>query len=254
MTSTSNEQTIANFLAGKGLSQAQVAGVLGNWQVESNFSPTASNPSEGAIGIAQWEGGRRTELDDYAADTGGSETSLATQLNFFWKELTTKYGNAYTALLAATTPTAAASAVDTKYEISSAVSLPTREADADSIYAQITGGSLALTPGASLSSQIGSMNGDPSSIANLDAAVTPTGVVGALAGGISDLLPFGIGKGISAAEGAVVTTVTNYATKFAFIGGGMILVILGLVRASAPVRKQATDTLGQVAPLAAAAA
>lgn len=108
----------------------------------------------------------------------------------------------------------------------------------------------------SLSSQIGSINGDPSSIANLDAADTSTGggVVGVLAGGISDLLPFGIGKGISAAEGAVVTTVTNYATKFAFIGGGMILVILGLVRASAPVRKQATDTLGQVAPLAAAAA
>lgn len=124
-----NQDAITRFLAGKGLTAAQIAGVEGNLQIESNGSPTAYNAREGAIGLAQWEGGRRTGangLQAFARSAGTSETDLTTQLNFMWQELQTSEHGALTALLAATTPAAAAQAFQSKYERSSTSSLPAR--------------------------------------------------------------------------------------------------------------------------------
>ena len=95
------------------------AGVLGNFQVESNFNPGSANAAEGAIGLAQWEGGRRTALQQFASARGSSETDLATQLDFFWHELTGSYALTYAAMNVAPTPESVAAIMDSQYEKSS---------------------------------------------------------------------------------------------------------------------------------------
>jgi Phage tail lysozyme len=129
----SNLDTITAFLRGKGLTPAQVAGVEGNLKVESNFSPTASNPREGAVGIAQWEGGRRTALQAYARAHGTTETDLSAQLGYLWQELQGPEHAALTALTGTTSAAQAATVFDQQFERSSAASLPARVAAANSL-------------------------------------------------------------------------------------------------------------------------
>jgi hypothetical protein len=128
--------TITSYLQGKGFTPAQIAGVEGNLKIESGLNPAASNPREGAIGLAQWEGGRRTRLQQFAAAHGGSETDLYTQLDFMWSELSGPESGALSALLATNTPTAAATAWDQKYERSAGT---TRQARIDAANAYYNG-------------------------------------------------------------------------------------------------------------------
>lgn len=159
-----NQSAITAFLAGKGLTSAQIAGVEGNLQIESSGAPTAYNSREGAIGLAQWEGGRRTNLQHYAASLGTTETDLNAQLGFLWSELTGPEHGALVALTAATTPAAAATAFDQKYERSSAASLPARVAAAEAIAAGgIQGGSGVPATGGGSSTGGGSTGGGSAS-------------------------------------------------------------------------------------------
>lgn len=135
--------TVMSFLKGKGLSTAQAAGLAGNWTVESGLNPASSNPREGAIGIAQWEGGRRAALDKYAAATGGSEKDLTTQLNYAWYELNTSESSALQRLLATNDPGTAASVVDQYYERSSGSARAQRITNAQ----QIAGGTYSSAGG-----------------------------------------------------------------------------------------------------------
>lgn len=58
-----NKEKIWNYLRGSGLSEEQTAGVMGNMQAESGFSPTRHEDSQGwsggGWGLVQWTGGRR---------------------------------------------------------------------------------------------------------------------------------------------------------------------------------------------------
>lgn len=112
-----NALEIAAFLRGKGLTAIATAGGLGNLKIESNDNPAAYNAKEGAIGIGQWEKGRRTALQDYARQTGSAETNLTTQLNFLWSELEAR--GLVDQLNAAATPAEAATIWDEKFEVSS---------------------------------------------------------------------------------------------------------------------------------------
>ena len=47
-------QQIIDFFKGKGLNSFAIAGILGNWKVESGFSTTSYNSGEGAHGLANW--------------------------------------------------------------------------------------------------------------------------------------------------------------------------------------------------------
>ena len=62
----SNQEKIWNFLTGSGLSAEQAAGVMGNMQAESGFSPTRHEDGQGwergGWGLAQWTFGRRTAI------------------------------------------------------------------------------------------------------------------------------------------------------------------------------------------------
>lgn len=127
--------TITAYLKGKGLSTVAIEGVEGNLEVESGTppNPAAYNPGENAHGIAQWEGGRWTNLQTFAASEGKAPTDLTAQLDFLWSELQGPESGAYRALLAAQTPAQAATVFDQQYERSSAASLPARVAAAQKL-------------------------------------------------------------------------------------------------------------------------
>ncbi len=81
------KKKIWNFLKKKGLSDAQVAGIMGNFEQESGMNPTATNPSSGAYGIAQWLGGRKSNLQAFAKSKGKKASDLDAQLDFLWHEM-----------------------------------------------------------------------------------------------------------------------------------------------------------------------
>lgn len=136
-----NAQTIRRFLLNHGLTPAQAAGVMGNIEVESGFNPGTYNSGEGAIGIVQWEGGRRSALQQFAAARGTSETDLETQLEFMWHEWQTSEAAAFRQIKSSTTASQAAAADDQYYERSSGSSRQARISDAE----VIAGGASPLT-------------------------------------------------------------------------------------------------------------
>lgn len=117
--------SIAQFFQSKGLNANAVSGILGNWQIESQFDPTAYNSNEQAIGFAQWERERRTRLQDYARQTGSTETNPVTQLNFAWSEIESR--NLVTSLNNAGSPENAAAIFDAQFEGSDGKSRTQRE-------------------------------------------------------------------------------------------------------------------------------
>ncbi len=87
-----NREKIWNYLVGElKLNDKQAAGVMGNMEQESGFNPTAVNPSSGAYGIAQWLGGRKTSLENFAQEKGKSKSNLGVQLEYLKKELEGSY-------------------------------------------------------------------------------------------------------------------------------------------------------------------
>ena len=88
---------IWNFLTNtKGLTPPQAAGVMGNFQAESGFRPEAeqtpgawsdlSGASNHAVGIAQWDGGRRPALINAATSQGKDSKDLGFQLDYLVEE------------------------------------------------------------------------------------------------------------------------------------------------------------------------
>jgi hypothetical protein len=91
------------FLGNKPMTVNQIAGIIGNWSQESRLNPaiiqgggTASTNAEvkamgsvggRAVGLAQWDSGRRTQLADFAESKGSIWSDINTQLEYFKKEL-----------------------------------------------------------------------------------------------------------------------------------------------------------------------
>lgn len=134
-------QRIYNYLVGVlGLSPGAAAGVLGNFKVESGFSPRAYNAGENAHGLAQWEGSRWPALQQYAARRRLDPLTLPAQLGFLRMELTHGYSSTLDELRSTSDPTTAAHYFQRDFEGSSTASLPDRERYARQIYAQIRAG------------------------------------------------------------------------------------------------------------------
>lgn len=155
-------QTILSYLTGTlGLSPAQAAGVAGNLQVESGLDPSAYNRGEGAIGLAQWEGGRRQALDAFAAAHGTTETDFGTQLAFLGNELHGSESGALSQLLATNDPSSAAAAFDQYYERSSGTARQKRVDAANAIASgkPLAGGSSSSSTSAGGQSVASSMGG-----------------------------------------------------------------------------------------------
>jgi hypothetical protein len=121
---TNNNQTAFTYFVGKGLTQRQAAGIVGNLIQESGnpINPYANQPNGPGMGIAQWsEGGRwdrdyRDNMRWYAGLSGRSVHNLTAQLDFIWYELTTFSGYGLSSLRATTTVDAATTVFMQKFE------------------------------------------------------------------------------------------------------------------------------------------
>ena len=92
-----NLKIAVNFFESKGYKDYQVAALVGGFLQESQLNPGITN-SIGAIGIAQWLGARKTNLQSKA-----NYNTLETQLNFVQSELTNSEKSAGTKLKNSTT-------------------------------------------------------------------------------------------------------------------------------------------------------
>ncbi|MGI5218609.1 phage tail tip lysozyme [Nocardia sp. CA-290969] len=132
-------QEMYEYLLEKGFTPAQAAGILGNLQVESGFDTGAYNPGEGAIGLAQWLGGRRENLEAFAASNGKSVTDWKTQIDFMVHELKGSESGAMSRLKSTTSAGEAAAVFDQYYERSSGEARGQRIANAESIASSMAG-------------------------------------------------------------------------------------------------------------------
>lgn len=113
------------------------SGMLGNMQTESSFRTNAHNAAEGAIGLVQWEGPRRTQLESFARSEGKPVTDWHVQIDFMMKELHGSESGAWARLQNAQTPTQAAAIFDQYYERSSGGSRGQRIANAENIHRNV---------------------------------------------------------------------------------------------------------------------
>ena len=81
----SNPEYAFNFFVSKGCNKNTAAAIVGNLIAESGVNPGMSG------GIAQWQGGRLSNLQNYCKNHGYSWQSLDGQLNYMWFELKTGY-------------------------------------------------------------------------------------------------------------------------------------------------------------------
>ena len=87
-----NAEKVWNFFISKGFTPQQTAGILGNFEHESGMNPEQEQIGGPAVGLAQWEGGRRTNLESFG---GANYKTLEVQLDFVMQELEGPEGLAY---------------------------------------------------------------------------------------------------------------------------------------------------------------
>ncbi len=117
-----NDQAAFDFFVGKGLTNFQAAGIVGNLDQESNVNPNAIQQGGPGRGIAQWSAGGRWDTDTgdnavaYASKENLSVWSLDLQLDFIWYELTTFSGYGLASLKNTTNVTDATVVFETDFE------------------------------------------------------------------------------------------------------------------------------------------
>ncbi|HEY1695290.1 MAG TPA: phage tail tip lysozyme [Polyangiaceae bacterium] len=138
-TAFANDQTAYDYFVGKGLTNFQAAGIVGNLDQESGVNPGSVQAGGPGRGIAQWSVGGRWDTDSndncvaYASKEGLSDTSLTLQLDFIWYELTTFSGYGLASLKASTNVTDATVAFETDFEGCGTCDQSTRISYAESV-------------------------------------------------------------------------------------------------------------------------
>lgn len=142
-----NEQPAFEYFVGKGLSERQSAGIVGNLDAESGLDPTIRQIGGGpGRGIAQWSAGGRWDTTSgdnvlaYASQRGKDPLTLQLQLDFIWFELTTFPGYGLAALQDTTTIVDAVSVFKAKFEGCPACSTGNRVLYAQSVLDRFGGG------------------------------------------------------------------------------------------------------------------
>lgn len=97
LSGSSNEDKTWNYFKGQGLSDAQVAGIMGNLEQESGFNPTimeiggqSNNPADAdpkGWGLIQWTPGSKVIDMEQQAGIEGPIYDLATQLALVWQHM-----------------------------------------------------------------------------------------------------------------------------------------------------------------------
>ena len=150
-TGNSNIETVYNFLtsAPRNLSTMQAAAIIGNleWESGPGIRPDAVN-SIGATGMAQWLGGRKNNLFEYAdKHNNGKWQDVNLQTNFLWYEVTDgteKVYNAVGALKGASTLEDAVTQWELKFERAAAfeANIPARVKYAQAVVNAVKSGKI----------------------------------------------------------------------------------------------------------------
>lgn len=83
-----NKKVAWDYFTKMGYSKEMTAGIIGNLITESNLNPTIdAYDNSGSYGIAQWLGGRKEGLYDFASNTGLNADDFTTQLKYIHHEL-----------------------------------------------------------------------------------------------------------------------------------------------------------------------
>lgn len=144
---TPNAQMAFDFFVAQGMTPEQAAGFVANLQRESgaNLDTRAYNAKENAMGIAQWRGDRVANFKRvFGKDI--RDASLQEQLNYIMWELNNTEKKAYNQILATTTASGAAAAVDQFYERSSGAHRQERMAGANALLSARTATSGTKSP------------------------------------------------------------------------------------------------------------
>lgn len=89
LTGADNAAKAWNYFTARGLTPVAAAGAIGNIKAESSFSASVKEASGGGgLGIIQWTGSRRTNLENAATAAGVSladnDSALLFELNYLW--------------------------------------------------------------------------------------------------------------------------------------------------------------------------
>lgn len=91
---STNEEYCYNYMVRTmGLNTAAAAGLLANFQQESNFNPSLHGDHGNSYGLVQWNKSRKTAMMNYCSSHGLDCNSLQGQLTYLYYELQTEYPN-----------------------------------------------------------------------------------------------------------------------------------------------------------------
>lgn len=160
LSGSSTQAKVWNNLRARGLTEAQVAGIMGNIERESGFKTNAKEAGGTGIGLVQWSFARANNLKAYAKSRGKAWTDLQTQLDFLWHELNTSEISALNALKKATSATSASNIFQQKFERAGVVAQGQRNSAANKYYNQFKGmsGSGGIVKGTAGSSVVNDSN------------------------------------------------------------------------------------------------
>jgi len=127
-----NSEKAMNYFQDKGLTKAQAAGIVGNFDREAPGVDPSMHQERGGpgYGIAQWEGSRKKGEREFAKEQGKPADDLKTQLDYAWKELNTTHRGALAAVERSRTPGQAARAFERGFEAAGKPHMASRERSA----------------------------------------------------------------------------------------------------------------------------
>lgn len=137
---TQNAKKVFDFLTNTmGFSGAGAAAVLGNFQMESGFDPTASNGTH--FGLAQWSASRLAAGNITAGDS--SSMTIDNELKLLQKELNSSYSSVKAKVGNATDVDSATKIWDDEFEVSGGATTATRQKYAQAWYTKFNGASIS---------------------------------------------------------------------------------------------------------------
>ncbi len=139
-----NAALVAKQLKAAGLSKAQIAGVLGNFQLESGFNPRINEGGrvgaplgQGGYGFAQWTGGRQANLVNFAKGRKMDPGDPNLQAQFLIHELQGPEKRAFESLKGAVSPEESARRFLTDFERAGIPKTKQRQEAARQIYGKL---------------------------------------------------------------------------------------------------------------------
>jgi hypothetical protein len=139
-----NAALVAKQLKAAGLSKAQIAGVLGNLQLESGFNPRVNEGGQvgaplgrGGYGFAQWTGGRQTNLVNFAKGRKMDPGDPNLQAQFLIHELQGPEKRAFESLKGAVSPEESARRFLTDFERAGIPKTKQRQEAARQLYGKL---------------------------------------------------------------------------------------------------------------------